>query len=181
MMRLTERMETLLDSLLYYSRLSRAELHARPLDMNAAVADAMELLVARIQESGAQIEVKGPLPTVRGDADRLGEVFSNLISNAIKYSDKKPPQIEIGHRQDSPQEPPVFFVKDNGIGIAPEHQKLAFQIFKRLHGREANGDGVGAGLTIVRRIIERHGGSIWIESVVGQGATFYFTLSSPEK
>lgn len=181
MMRLTTRMETLLDSLLYYSRLSRADLSSRPLDMNAAVADAMELLVARIQESGAQIEVKGPLPVVRGDADRLGEVFSNLISNAIKYSDKKPPQIEIGHRQASPEDPPVFYVKDNGIGIAPEHQKLAFQIFKRLHGRDAYGGGVGAGLTIVRRIIERHGGSIWVESAIGQGSTFYFTLASPEK
>ncbi|MGV3663967.1 MAG: ATP-binding protein [Prosthecobacter sp.] len=181
MLRLTARMETLLDSLLYYSRLSRAELHARQLDMNAAVADAMELLVARIQESGAQIEVKGPLPVVRGDADRLSEVFSNLISNAIKYNDKKPPQIEIGHRQGSPLEAPVFYVKDNGIGIAQEHQKVAFQIFKRLHGREAYGGGVGAGLTIVRRIIERHGGSIWIESAPGQGTIFYFTLASPEK
>ncbi len=181
MMRLTTRMETLLDSLLYYSRLSRADLNARQLDMNAAVADAMELLVARIQESGAQIEVKGPLPVVRGDADRLGEVFSNLLSNAIKYNDKKPPQIEIGLRQGSPEEPVVFYVKDNGIGIAPEHQKLAFQIFKRLHGREAYGGGVGAGLTIVRRIIERHGGSIWMESALGLGTTFYFTLNSPEK
>ncbi len=180
MLRLTTRMETLLDSLLYYSRVSRADLNSRRLDMGTAVADAMELLVARIQESGAQIEVKGPLPVVRGDSDRLSEVFSNLISNAIKYSDKTPPQIEIGHRQGSPEEPPVFYVKDNGIGIAQEHQKLAFQIFKRLHGRDAYGGGVGAGLTIVRRIIERHGGSIWMESAPGKGTTFYFTLAPPE-
>lgn len=177
MMRLTERMETLLDSLLYYSRLSRTDIQARELDMNAAVADAMEMLVARIQESAADIRVHGPLPIVRGDVDRLGEVFSNLISNAIKYTDKPRPKVEIGFTERSDGTPHVFYVRDNGIGIAPEHQKLAFQIFKRLHGREEYGGGVGAGLTIVRRIIERHGGSIWLESEVGKGTTFYFTLS----
>lgn len=178
MLRLTGRMESLLDSLLYYSRLSRADLHERELDMNAAVADAMEMLVARIQESGVKIKVKGPLPTVKGDADRLSEVFSNLISNAIKYNDKPQAEIEIGFSGGEDGGPPVFYVRDNGIGIAPEHHKLAFQIFKRLHGREEYGGGVGAGLTIVRRIIERHGGSIWVDSELGRGTTFSFTLTS---
>jgi light-regulated signal transduction histidine kinase (bacteriophytochrome) len=145
-------------------------------DVKAAVEDALEMVIARVQESGAKIVVDETLPTVSGDADRLGEVFANLISNAIKYNDKPEPRIEIGHRVREGSLPPVFHVRDNGIGIAPEHQKLVFQIFKRLHGREAYGGGVGAGLTIVRKIIERHGGNIWVESEVGQGTTFYFTL-----
>lgn len=176
MMRLTERMETLLDSLLYYSRLSRGELQAHRVDMNAAVRDALELLVARVQESGAQVTVPRLLPDIYGDADRLGEVFANLISNAIKYNDKTKVEIEVGWQEREDEEGPVFFVKDNGIGIAKEHQQLVFQIFKRLHGREEYGGGVGAGLTIVRKIIERHGGHIWLESRPGAGTTFFFTL-----
>lgn len=176
MMRLTERMETLLDSLLYYSRLSRGELRNRKVDMNATVKDALEMLIARVQESGAQITVPVPLPEVHGDADRLSEVLSNLISNAIKYNDKTPAEIVIGSQPGDNGGPTVFFVKDNGIGIAPEHSQLVFQIFKRLHGREEYGGGVGAGLTIVRKIIERHGGRIWLESRQGIGTTFYFTL-----
>lgn len=177
MMRLTERMETLLDSLLYYSRLSRGDLHAQDLDMNAAVEDALEILVARIQESGVKVVIERPLPKVSGDAERVGEVFANLISNAIKYNDKAEPQVTIGWQERGAEGPPVFYVADNGIGIAPEHQKIIFQIFKRLHGREAYGGGVGAGLTIVRKIIERHGGTIWVESEAGAGTTFFFTLS----
>lgn len=177
MMRLTERMETLLDSLLYYSRLSRADIQSRRVDMNAAVKDATEIVVARIEESGTQIKILRPLPEVNGDADRLGEMLANLISNAIKYNDKKPPVIEIGWQAGELDSPPVFFVKDNGIGIAKEHQQLVFQIFKRLHPRDEYGGGVGAGLTIVRKIIERHGGRIWIESEPGKGTTVFFTLS----
>ncbi len=178
MMRLTERMETLLDSLLYYSRLSRGEIHSRRVDLNAAIQDAQEMLIARIQESGAQIVIPRPLPEVYGDADRLGEVFSNLISNAIKYTDQPPAEIEIGWQAGELDSPTVFYVRDNGIGIALEHQQLIFQIFKRLHGREDYGGGVGAGLTIVRKIIERHGGRIWVDSRPGHGTTFSFTLET---
>lgn len=176
MMRLTERMETLLDSLLYYSRLSRGEILGRRVDMNTIVQDAQDLLIARIQESGARITVPRPLPEVYGDADRLSEVISNLISNAIKYNDKPQAEIEIGWQAGELDSPPVFFVRDNGIGIAEEHRQLVFQIFKRLHGREEYGGGVGAGLTIVQKIIERHGGRIWLDSKSGSGTTFYFTL-----
>lgn len=178
MMRLTERMETLLDSLLYYSRLSRGEINSRRVDLNAAIEDAKEMLIARIQESGAHIVIPRPLPEVYGDADRLGEVFSNLISNAIKYTDKPPAEIEIGWQAGELESPTVFYVRDNGIGIAAEHQQLIFQIFKRLHGREDYGGGVGAGLTIVRKIIERHGGRIWVDSRPGHGTTFSFTLET---
>ncbi|SKA82668.1 Bacteriophytochrome (light-regulated signal transduction histidine kinase) [Prosthecobacter debontii] len=176
MMRLTERMETLLDSLLYYSRLSRGDLQSRRVDMNASLHDAQEMLVARLRESGAQVHVPRPLPDVYGDADRLSEVLSNLISNAIKYNDKDRAEIEIGWQEDEEEDGPVFYIRDNGIGIAPEHRQLIFQIFKRLHGRQEYGGGVGAGLTIVRKIIERHGGRIWLESRPGEGTTFYFNL-----
>lgn len=177
MMRLTDRMETLLDSLLYYSRLSRADIQNRRVDMNAAVKDAMEITVARIEASGAVITVSRPMPEVNGDADRLGEMLANLISNAIKYNDKTPPVIELGWQAGELESPPVFYVKDNGIGIARDHQQLVFQIFKRLHPRDEYGGGVGAGLTIVRKIIERHGGRIWMDSEPGKGTTIFFTLS----
>lgn len=176
MMRLTTRMESLLDSLLYYSRLSRTELQAQKVDVNVALRDAQEMLVARIQESGVEIKVSRPLPHVYGDVDRISEMLANLISNAIKYNDKDKAVIEIGWQEGDLNEGPVFYVKDNGIGIAKEHQQIVFQIFKRLHGREEYGGGVGAGLTIVRKIIERHGGRIWLESRQGYGTTFYFTL-----
>lgn len=176
MMRLTERMETLLDSLLYYSRLSRAEIQGTKVDVNVVVKDALEMVIARREESGAQITVMADMPEAYGDADRLSEVFSNLVSNAIKYNDKTPPKIDIGWQITEENDAPVYFVRDNGIGIAPEHKNIVFQIFKRLHGRDEYGGGVGAGLTIVRKIIERHGGSIWTESKQGYGTTFYFTL-----
>jgi chemotaxis family two-component system sensor kinase Cph1 len=176
MMRLTERMETLLDSLLYYSRLSRLDIQGQNVDLGAVINDAKELLIARIQESGAEIRVAQKLPIVRGDSDRLAEVFSNLISNAIKYNRQQPPVIEIGWNESTEELPNVFWVRDNGIGISNDHRQLVFQIFKRLHGREEFGGGVGAGLTIVRKIIERHGGRIWLESKPGHGTTFYFIL-----
>ncbi len=176
MMRLTERMETLLDSLLYYSRLSRLGVRSVSLNIKDVLADAQEMLIARIQDSGARIQVADHFPEVHGDPDRISEVFSNLISNAIKYNRSQPPVIEIGWEQQPEIDAPVFFVKDNGIGVAPEYGQLIFQIFKRLHAREEYGGGVGAGLTIVRKIIERHGGNIWLESTPGVGTIFYFTL-----
>lgn len=177
MMRLTERMESLLDSLLYYSRLSRGELKSRKVDMGAVLQDALEMLIVRVQESGASIITPRPLPETHGDADRLGEVMANLISNAIKYNDKPKAEIEVGWSEGDENTAPFFYVKDNGIGIAQEHRQLVFQIFKRLHGRDEYGGGVGAGLTIVRKIIERHGGRIWLESEPGHGTTFFFTLT----
>ena len=105
---------------------------------------------------------------------RIAEVFRNLISNAMKYSNKKERHINIG--VDYSGQSSIFYVRDNGIGI-PEHlQDKVFRIFKRLHTKDAYGGGTGLGLTIVKKIIERHGGEIWLESEIDRGTTFYFTL-----
>ena len=121
---------------------------------------------------------------------RVGEVLRNLITNSMKYNDKPEKWIEIGHGIDlgldamKPKEDEpfaghhtVFYVRDNGIGIPEKHFEAIFRIFKRLHARDEFGGGTGVGLTIVKKIIERHGGQIWIESTRGEGTCFYFTLS----
>ena len=124
---------------------------------------------------------------------KIGEVFRNLITNAMKYNDKLERWIEIGHgvdlgldaRKNTELEPfvgrhTVFYVRDNGIGIREKHFDAIFRIFKRLHARDEFGGGTGVGLTIVKKIIERHGGQIWIDSERAKGACFYFTLAPHE-
>jgi two-component system, chemotaxis family, sensor kinase Cph1 len=177
-LRLSERMESLLDSLLYYSRLSRTEFAPAEIDMDQALTDAIDLSMSRLREYGVQVRRPRPLPRARADFDRMSEVFANLIANAIKYNDKAERWVEIGHRDAAATEPVVYYVRDNGIGIAEEHRDLVFRIFKRLHERDKFGGGVGAGLTIVRKIVERHDGRIWVESTPGAGTTFCFTLNS---
>ncbi|MFP5348879.1 MAG: ATP-binding protein [Gammaproteobacteria bacterium] len=175
--RLTQRMQSLLDSLLHYSRLGRQELSLRPVNLQRVLDGALELLQARVEEAGVAIRVPRPLPTVIVDHRCIGEIFSNLIANAIKYNDKTERWVEIGYCETEDQSHPALYVKDNGIGIPEQHRDAIFRIFRRLHGREEYGGGVGAGLTIVKKIVERHGGRIWIESDVGVGTTFYFTLA----
>jgi signal transduction histidine kinase len=196
LIRLTQRMETLIDSLLYYSRVGRAELAVRDINLDEVLNQTLELLAPRVHELGVEVRRPCVLPTVRADHARVGEVFSNLIANALKYNDKAERWVEIGWQEcgvrraeDGITEALVsalptphssfFYVRDNGLGIAPEHHENVFRIFKRLHGRDEYGGGVGAGLTIVRKIIERHGGRIWLESEPGTGTTFYFTLGEP--
>lgn len=206
LMKLTRRMETLIESLLHYSRVGRAELALSEIRLQLIVEETLELLSARLREGNVEVQVPRPLPEALVDQARMGEVFSNLIANAIKYNDKPEKRVEIGYidvpasalspqsQEDSqaadPQsetpdsassdarkeEPVVFYVKDNGIGIADRHRESIFRIFKRLHGRDEYGGGTGAGLTIARKIIERHGGRIWVESTPGEGSIFYFTL-----
>lgn len=177
MARLTQRMEDLLDSLLHYSRVSRNELRPQRYDLNEIVDNVLDFLSARIAESGATIRVPRPLPSVSLDAASVGEVFSNLISNGLKYNDKAEKWVEIGFDENAAN-PPVFYVRDNGIGIEPDHFEAIFTIFRRLHGPKEFGGGTGAGLTIARKIVERHGGRMWIESSVGKGSTFYFCLAA---
>lgn len=175
MIRLTQRMEDLLDSLLYYSRLDRTELSMQTTDLNEVLGRVLEMLGLRLEETQAQIRIPRALPTVYCDRVRVSEVFGNLIANAIKYNDCAQKWVEIGFLDST--EPTVFYVRDNGIGIRQKYIDKVFQIFKRLHGPKQYGGGTGAGLTIVKKIVERHGGRIWIESEFGQGSTFYFTLS----
>lgn len=182
LMRLAERMDGLLDSLLHYSRTGRVPLTREAVDMNGVVEEALEMVAARRAGAQTDIVVPRPLPTVSCDRMRVREVFGNLIGNAIKYNDRPLRRVEIGYlapgepggRPNAPQM--VFYVRDNGIGIEPQHQARVFQIFRRLHGRDEYGGGAGVGLTIARRLVERHGGTLWLDSVPGVGSTFYFTL-----
>jgi len=227
LVKLSRRMETLIDSLLHFSRVGRTDLAMREVALDDVVSETLEMIAPRLQESGAEIRRPRGLPIVRADHARVGEIFHNLIVNAIKFNDKPLKWVEIGweegggdratgrqgdtteRRRDgetegqrgrgnpisppfsAPLSPPpsvspslrlpvspspIFYVRDNGIGISERHYETIFDIFRRLHEREEFGGGVGAGLTIVKKIVERHNGRIWVESRVGVGTTVYFTL-----
>jgi signal transduction histidine kinase len=174
--RLTRRMETLIDSLLHYSRLGRVDLAIDRIDLNQVVAEVLESLGITLRQSGTEVRIPRPLPCVRADRARVGEIFHNLVVNAVKYNDKERKWVEIGFFDPEEGWPQVFYVRDNGIGIPEKHFESVFRIFKRLHARDKFGGGTGAGLTIVKKIVERHSGKIWVESTPGEGTTFYFTL-----
>ncbi|MBB4266491.1 sensor histidine kinase [Roseospira visakhapatnamensis] len=167
-----KRMQDLLNDLLAFSRVGTRGRPFEPTDCGAVVTEAMENLRQAIDESGARV-TRGPLPTVSADGRQLVQVFQNLIANAIRYRREDAPKIDIAaERHDDLW---TFSVRDNGIGIEPEFVDRIFMIFQRLHPRSES-DGNGIGLAIVKKVIERHGGSIWVESQPGQGSTFFFTL-----
>ena len=174
MCRLSNRMDGLIDCLLRFSRLGRQELELGEVSSTVIVSGAIDSLSTAIKENEAQIEVADNLPTITCDKVLLTQVFQNLIANSMKYNEKKP-LIQIGWNKD--KDNPIFHVRDNGIGIREKHLASVFKIFKRLNSRKKYGDGLGAGLTITQKIIERHGGTIWLESTYGEGTTFFFTIS----
>ena len=176
--RLAERLSTLVDSLMTYSRLGVSELVKDPVDVDTVVDAVAEDLNRLWTKENIELRRNGRLAMVQGDALRIGEVFQNLFSNAAKYNDKPSKWIEVGC--DRSGATPVFYVRDNGIGIPVSHHESVFRIFKRLHEQNKYGGGTGAGLTIVRKIVERYGGRIWLESVPGEGTVFYFTLNQGE-
>ena len=186
LLRLTVRMDTLLNALLHFSRVGRMSLELEDTDLGPVLVEAIEMLGARLAESQVEVRVPRPLPHARCDRVRVREVFSNLISNAAKYNDKPQRWLEIGHigpGEAAPASAPaqtqghtLFYVRDNGIGIDMRHEDRVFAIFKRLHAQDAFGGGSGAGLTIARKMVEQHGGRIWFDSQLGAGTTFYFTL-----
>lgn len=178
LMRLARRMDDLLDSLLHYSRVGRTELALEETDLNEVLAEALDMISVRRQELGVEIRVPRPLPALRCDRMRVREVFTNLISNAFKYNDKDERWVEVGYIAPAETGPVRFYIRDNGLGIRQRHHKRVFEMFKRLHGRDEFGGGTGVGLPIIKKIIERHNGKIWLESVPGEGATFYFTLEA---
>jgi len=170
------RMQQMINDLLAYSRVHTRGRPFEPTDCQAALDRALANLQMAIQESGASI-THAPLPTVMADASQLAQLFQNLIGNAIKFRSEAPPRIHIGaQRRDSEW---LLSVHDNGIGIAPQYHERIFVIFQRLHSREEY-PGTGIGLAICKRIVERHGGRIWVESEPGKGSTFYFTLPAAE-
>lgn len=174
LVKLSHRLEAFIDDLLRFSRVSREDLAIEATDLDTVVDEALDSLAYAIEERGVEVEVKRPLPTVHCDATGVREVFQNLVSNACKYNDGARPRIEIG--AESGPDGPTLYVRDNGIGIPEKHLETIFGIFKRLHGRERYGGGTGAGLTIARKIVERHGGRIWVESTPGEGTVVRFTL-----
>ncbi len=182
---LCNRMEQQMEALLHYSRVGRTELAVGETDLTELVKDVLALLGPRLEQEQVEVRLPRPLPTLCCDRVRVVDLYTNLITNAMKYNDKVEKWIEIGYREALSEEPdsgeavPVLYVRDNGIGIPEKDREAVFTMFRRLHGREHYGGGTGAGLTIARRIVERHGGKIWIESEPGLGTTFCFTLPTP--
>jgi signal transduction histidine kinase len=169
------RMQALINGLLEYSRVHTRGNVPAPVPAERALQEAQTNLRTALEQAGATVTA-APLPTVRADATQLAHVFQNLIENSIKFRSDRPLQIEVGARRREGDW--LFWVRDNGIGLEPQYADRIFLIFQRLHTRDKY-PGTGIGLAICKRIIERHGGKIWVESQPGAGATFYFTL--PEK
>lgn len=172
-------MEKLIDDLLELSRAGRELQDPRPVPLSELLPEVCELLDGAIEERGVVVDIADDLPVVAGDRTRLVQVFQNLVSNAVSYlGDTKTPRIEVGARRDRQgirSDQTLLFVKDNGLGIAPEDQERVFGLFQRLGPQGTSGSGVG--LAVVQRVVEAHGGSLWVESEgQGQGATFCLTL-----
>ena len=168
-----ERFEAVINGLLQLSRTGRQQLHLEPIDMRALVERVVASLAVEAGQKQVEIRV-GDLPPALGDVDAIGRVWSNLIGNAIKFlAPDRPGRIEIGCRTGSPGTN-AYFVRDNGIGIEARHRERIFRVFQRLGDSSVPGDGLG--LAIVRKVINRHGGKIEIDSTPGRGSTFSFTL-----
>ena len=166
------RMQTLINDLLAYSRVGTRGKPFRPTDSEAVFQMAVHNLTETITQNNAVIS-HDPLPTISGDEVQLIQLFQNLIGNAVKFHGRRKPQVHISaKRQDAEW---VFAIRDNGIGMESDQQERIFSIFQRLHHRSEY-PGTGIGLAICKKIVERHGGRIWVESEVGQGSTFYFTV-----
>jgi PAS domain S-box-containing protein len=174
--RLTRRAYDLLDAVMILSGVGRSKLQIAEAQASALIALAIENMRARLEEHRAQVTQEPAEVKLCCDSKLAVWALTNLIGNALKYNESDPKTIRIGCTA-PPGVRPVFFVQDNGIGIDPRHHQRIFQMFKRLHQPERYGGGTGAGLAIVRRIVERHRGRVWVESRPGLGATFFFTLA----
>jgi hypothetical protein len=167
-----ERMQRLIADLLAFSRVGTRGGAFAPADLNALLRDALNNLQTSITEAGAKV-TSDPLPSLTVDATQIGQLFQNLIGNAIKFRSERAPEIHVGACQE--KEHWLFWVRDNGIGIEPQYAGRIFQIFQRLHSRK-HYPGTGIGLAICKKIVERHGGEIRVESEPVQGSTFYFSI-----
>ena len=169
-----KRMQRLIHDLLAYSRVGTRGKPLVPTDCEEILATTLTNLKIAIDERGALI-THDPLPTVNADAVQLTQLFQNLIGNALKFCREGAPHVHVAARRDGAEW--IFSVADNGIGIDPKDFERIFQIFQRLHTREEF-PGTGIGLAVCKKIVERHGGRIWVESTPGKGSTFYFSLSA---
>jgi light-regulated signal transduction histidine kinase (bacteriophytochrome) len=168
------RMQNLINDLLAFSRVTSRAKELEITDVESIYNQVLINLEVSIKENNTVI-THDPLPKVMADDTQLTQVFQNLISNAIKFRGEDNPKIHIAVVRKSNHW--LFSVQDNGIGIDPKHKDRIFEVFKRLHKRR-NYPGTGIGLSICKKIIERHGGNIWVESELGNGSVFYFTLPS---
>jgi light-regulated signal transduction histidine kinase (bacteriophytochrome) len=167
-----ERTRMLISDLLAYSRINSRKNTFRPVNCSVTLEEAIFNLRSQIEESGAELTYD-LLPTIHGDASQLISLFQNLISNAIKFRSKETPKIHISAQQKGIEW--IFSVRDNGIGIESKFFDQIFHVFKRLHTSEEY-EGTGIGLASSKKVVERHGGRIWVESEPGEGATFHFTI-----
>jgi signal transduction histidine kinase len=166
------RIERLITDLLTFSRLSTEGRTREPADLGVPLNTALRNLQFSIRTANAVVN-SGPLPTLRVDASQMVQLFQNLIANALKFRSERPLEIQIGARQ--AQGRWVIWVRDNGIGIEPQYFGRIFQVFQRLHARDKY-PGTGIGLAVCKKIVQRHGGDIWVESQLGQGSTFFFSI-----
>ena len=193
---LSQRIEKFLDDLLFYSRVSRLDLSFDAVDINLVVDEIKISLEHKLENEQFEIIVPKMLPVINCDKARISEIFRNLIENAFKYNDKEHKTVEINFHTKAELDLSsldkdifdiiddneiVFSVKDNGIGIAADNYKKVFQIFTRLHKKDQFGGGTGSGLTLVKKIVERHNGAIWIDSKFGEYSTFYFYLNEASR
>ncbi|WP_067505466.1 ATP-binding protein [Actinoplanes sp. TFC3] len=174
--RLATRMDELLNALLYYSRLGRTELRREPVNLRAAVEHALEVAGPRLESERVEIELPDPGAVLLADPVLFDEVLVNLLVNAAKYA-----RVQGARRVAVGAEADALFVRDNGVGMPPHLREEAFQLFRRLHPKTNPGDGSGAGLAIVRRIVERHGGRVWAEETPGGGTTMWATFPGQER
>jgi light-regulated signal transduction histidine kinase (bacteriophytochrome) len=170
----SSRMKSLVEDLLLLSRLRQMEPERVPVDLEEVLNRVLQGLQITIEERDALVIVEGPLPDVVGDGTRVGQILANLIANALKFNQKRHPTVRLGQRL-MPDGEVALYVADNGIGIEAQYQDRVFGVFQRLHTREEY-EGTGAGLAIAKHAVESMGGRIWVESELGKGATFLFTL-----
>ncbi|HTA16693.1 MAG TPA: ATP-binding protein, partial [bacterium] len=166
------RMRQLIIDLLAFSQIGVGERKPGKVDCGALVEKVLDQIKEMVEERGAKISV-GPLPVLNAEAALLGQVFQNLIGNALKFQKGDAPVVEVSARQEP--ERWVFGVRDEGIGIAPEHVDKVFELFGRLHARD-DYPGNGLGLSLCKKVVERHGGSIWLDPTPAKGSTFYFSI-----
>jgi light-regulated signal transduction histidine kinase (bacteriophytochrome) len=166
-----DRMQAIIDALLAYSRVGRAAVEQTQADCSAVAREAIAALQAAIDEAGAEVRVS-ELPVVRGDSVLLGQVFQNLISNALKFTDGARPVVEISAEWGRGEW--IFSVADNGAGVDPRDASRIFEMFQRAHGRDT--PGIGIGLSMCKRIVEKHGGRIWAESRAAGGTVIRFSV-----
>lgn len=176
----SRKMDLLINDLLYLSRIGRLPERKIEFSFDDLMKDVLKTLQPLIDENDITLNVEKGFPLIYGEMERLGQVMENLLSNAVKYIGKEnpSPRIDVGVMEQDHHK--VFFVRDNGIGIEKQYHEKIFEIFQRLPSGKKIGEGTGVGLTIVKRIIEHHGGEIWLDSELGKGTTFFFTLKDKE-